>query len=117
MELFQVFDLIDKNNHLPDSRCLKSYGLGGQTDYLPPTRGPALFLREIIAALLGMVVGHCYQLELSVLRQNKLLPNGVWLRHKSCYRSLISFDPPLLMGGIFRHSPQLLQILIDLLQE
>ena len=40
-----------------------------------------------------------------VLRQNKLLPNKVWLRHKSCYRSLIGLHFPLLMGGIFRHSP------------
>jgi len=52
-----------------------------------------------------------------VLRQNKLLPKGVRLRHKSCYQSLISFNLPLLLGGIFRHSPQVLQILIDLLQE
>ena len=41
-----------------------------------------------------------------VLRQNKLLPNGAWLPHKSYYRSLIDFSFPLLTGGVFCQIPQ-----------
>ena len=50
------------------------------------------------------------------MRQNKLLPKKIWLRYEPWYRNLVSLDPPLLMGGGFPHSPEALEVLVDLLQ-